>query len=181
MKHTGGKGERPLFLSFRQLCGLGFLGCAGAMGFALYLEHFRHLEPCAMCIFQRVAMIFTAIVFLAGALHAPRGGGRRAYAIAAALTALAGVGIAARHVWLQSLPPDLVPACGPTLDYMLQLMPFDEVVQFVLKGDGECAKINAEFLGVGLPAWTLLTFIGLALFALAMPVVATKPDRSANR
>lgn len=168
-------------LSFRQLCALGFLGCAGAMAFALYLEHFRHLEPCAMCIFQRVAMIFSGLVFLAGAIHGPKTGGRRAYAIVAALFALAGVGIAARHVWLQSLPPDLVPACGPTLDYMMQLMPFDEVVQFVLKGDGECAKINAEFLGVGLPAWTLFTFIGLTLFALAMPRVARPPEKAGRK
>jgi disulfide bond formation protein DsbB len=164
--------------SFRQLCALGFLACVGAMAFALYLEHFRHLEPCAMCIFQRVAMIASALVFLAGAVHGPRAGGRRAYAIAAGLTALAGVGLAGRHVWLQSLPPDQVPACGPTLDYMLGLLPFDEVVQLVLKGDGECAKINASWLGVSLPAWTLLTFIGLALFALAMPALAKKAGKA---
>jgi disulfide bond formation protein DsbB len=164
------------FLTYRQLCALGFAGCAGAMAFALYLEHFRHLEPCAMCIFQRVAMIFTGLVFLAGAVHGPKAAGRRAYAIAAGLTALAGVGIAARHVWLQSLPPDQVPACGPTLDYMMQLFPFEEVVKLVLNGDGECAKINAEFLGIGLPAWTMLTFIALALYALAMPWAARKPE-----
>lgn len=164
--------------SFRQLCVLGFLGCAGAMAFALYLEHFRHLEPCAMCIFQRVAMIATAFVFLAGAIHGPQAGGRRAYAIGAGITALVGVGMAARHVWLQSLPPDQVPDCGPTLDYMMELLPFDQVVQLVLKGDGECAKINASWLGVSLPAWTLLTFIGIALFALAMPAVAKKVGKS---
>lgn len=168
----------PTPFSFRQLCALGFLGCVGAMAFALYLEHFRHLEPCAMCIFQRVAMIFTALVFLAGAIHGPKAGGRRGYAIGAGLTALAGVGIAARHVWLQSLPPDQVPACGPTLDYMMQLFPFEEVVKLVLKGDGECAKISAEFLGVGLPAWTMLTFIALALYALAMPWAARKTEKS---
>lgn len=162
-------------VSFRHLCALGFLGCVGAMAFALYLEHFRHLEPCAMCVFQRVSMIFTGLAFLAGASHGPSGiAGRRAYSYVAALFALTGVAIAGRHVWLQSLPPDLVPACGPTLDYMLDLLPFDEVVQLVLKGDGECARINAEFLLISLPAWTLLTFIALVAYALAMPRLARK-------
>lgn len=161
-------------LPFRALCALGFAACAVAMAFALYLEHFRHLEPCAMCIFQRIAMIATGLAFLAGALHGPRAGGRWAYAVLAAVAAGAGIGIAGRHVWLQSLPPDQVPACGPTLDYMLGMLPWREVVEIVLKGDGECAKINAAWLGVALPAWTLLAFVGLALYALAAPILARK-------
>ena len=161
------------FLTFRQLCALGVLGFLGSMGFALYLEHVRHLQPCSMCVFQRVAMIAMGVVFLAGTVHGPKGMlGRRAYAVLAALCALAGVGLAARHVWLQSLPPDLVPACGPTLDYMMEILPFKEVVETVLKGDGDCANINAQWLGISLPAWTLLAFIGFALYALAMPRLA---------
>jgi disulfide bond formation protein DsbB len=168
------------FPTFRQLCALGFLGCCGGMAFALYLEHFRHLEPCAMCIFQRVAMIAAGFVFLAGAIHGPKGlRGQRVYSRLAALASLAGIGLAARHVWLQSLPPDQVPACGPTLDYMMEILPFKEVVEMVLKGDGECAKINAEFLMISLPAWTLLAFIGFAAFALAMPRLARTPDTTA--
>lgn len=163
------------FFSFRQLAALGFLGTCAAMGFALYLEHFRHLMPCAMCIFQRVAMMAAGVAFLAGAIHGPKGlAGRRVYSYLAALASLAGIGIAARHVWLQSLPPDQVPACGPTLDYMMQILPWKEVVETVLKGEGECAKINAEFLMISLPAWTLLTFIGFVAYALAMPALARK-------
>jgi protein dithiol:quinone oxidoreductase len=160
--------------TFRQLFALGFAACAGAMAFALYLQHGLGLEPCPLCVFQRVAMIAAGIVFLAGAIHGPKGTGRWIYAAFAALAAGAGIGVAGRHVWLQSLPPDQVPACGPTLDYLMGMLPWREVIETVLKGDGECAKVAGQWLGIGLPAWTLLGFIALALLALVSPVLARK-------
>ncbi|MEW6166701.1 MAG: disulfide bond formation protein B [Pseudomonadota bacterium] len=163
--------------SFRFLGFLGFLACVAGMAFALYLEHFRNYEPCPMCIFQRVAMIAAGLVFLAGALHGPRGGGRWVYAGLAALASAAGAAVAGRHVWLQSLPPDQVPACGPTLDYLLGMLPVMEVITMVLKGDGNCAKIDAQWLGISLPGWTLIAFVVLALYALAMPVIARAAQR----
>jgi len=147
------------------------------MAFALVLQHFFGLEPCPLCVVQRVAMIATAVVFLAGALHAPRGApGRWAYAGLAALTAAAGAGVAARHVWLQNLPPDQVPACGPTLDYLLDMLPLTEVLVTLLRGDGNCAIIDAQWLGISLPGWTLVAFVGLTLFALLTPIVARKEN-----
>jgi protein dithiol:quinone oxidoreductase len=151
--------------SYRLLCFLGFLGCVIGLAFALYLQHFQGYEPCPMCIFQRVAMGAAGVFFLLGALHAPTGGGRWVYAGLAGLAAIGGALIAARHVWLQNLPADQVPACGPTLDYLLGMLPVMEVVQMVLKGDGNCAKIDAQWLGLSLPAWTLVAFIGLGLWA----------------
>jgi disulfide bond formation protein DsbB len=127
-----------------------------------------------MCIFQRIAMIVSGLFFLLGALAGPKGGGRWAWALLAALAALIGSGISARQVWLQSLPADQVPACGPTLDYLMKVMPLKRVVTYVLKGEGSCAKIDAQWLGIALPEWTLFAFIGLALFALAMPLLARR-------
>lgn len=164
---------------YRWLNLLGFLGCVGGLAFALYLQHFRGYEPCPFCIFQRVAMLATGLVFLAAALHGPRAAGRWGYAIIAAVSASVGAGIAARHVWLQNLPPDQVPACGPTLDYLLDMMPLQDVVMTVLRGDGNCAKIDAQWLGISLPGWTLIAFIALALFALLTPVLA-KSSRTAT-
>lgn len=161
-------------IPFRQLFALGFLGCVAGMAFALYLEHFQGLEPCPLCVFQRVALIATGMVFLAGAIHGPRAWGRWAYAAGAAVAAGAGIGLAWRHVWLQGLPPDQVPACGPTLDYLMDMLPLREVVDLVLKGDGECAKVDGRFLGLSLPGWTLVAFVGFALYALAAPMLARK-------
>jgi disulfide bond formation protein DsbB len=158
----------------RWLFALGFAACAGGMAFVLYLEHYEGLEPCPLCVFQRVAMVAAGLAFLAGALHAPRGAGRWIYGGLAALAAGAGAGIAAQHVRLQNLPPDQVPSCGPTLDYLMDILPFTEVVTTVLKGDGNCAVIDWSLFGLSLPGWGLVAFAGLALLALAAPLIARK-------
>ena len=159
----------------RWLYALGAAACVGGMAFVvLYIQLVLGLEPCPMCVFQRVAMVATGLVFLAGAAHAPRGAGRWVYSGLAALTAGAGAGIAARHVWLQGLPPDQVPACGPTLEYLMDMLPFLEVVRTLLRGDGNCAVIDWTFLGLSLPGWSLVGFTGLALYALAGPVLSRK-------
>ncbi len=141
------------------------MACSGAMAFALYLEHFRHLAPCALCVLQRVAMIAAGLIFLAGAIHGARSIGRVLYSGMAGMAALVGAGIAGRHVWLQSLPPDQVPACGPPLDHLMKIMPWNDALAFVLKGEGNCAVIDAQWLGVSLPGWTLVGFVLLVLWA----------------
>lgn len=161
-------------LNFRVLSLGGFLACVVGLAFALYLQHFKGYEPCPMCIFQRVAMAGAGVFFLLGALHGPRAGGRWVYGLLAALASAGGAAIAGRHVWLQSLPADQVPACGPTLDYLLGMLPVMEVVTMVLKGDGNCAKIDAAWLGLSLPTWTLVTFVGFTLYALALPLLARR-------
>lgn len=136
-----------------------------AMGYALYLQHFEYLNPCPLCIFQRVAVISVGAMAFIGGVHNPKGFGRRIYAGLALIAALIGAAIAGRHVWLQNLPPDKVPACGPGLDYWLDTFPLQEVIQKVFHGSGECATIDWSFLGITLPGMTLLLFIGLAVLA----------------
>lgn len=164
--------------SYRLLSFLGFLGCVAGLAFALYLQHFKGFEPCPMCIFQRVAMAAAGVFFLLGAIHGPKDAGRWVYAGLAGLGAIVGALIAGRHVWLQNLPADQVPACGPTLDYLMGMLPVMEVVQMVLKGDGNCAKIDAQWLGLSLPAWTLVAFIGFALWALLTVVIPMMSQRA---
>lgn len=156
----------------RSVFGLGFAAAAAALAFAYYLEFVHGLEPCPLCIFQRVAMAGTGLVFLAGAVHGPAGWGRWVHGSLAALAASAGAAIAGRHVWLQSLPEDQVPACGPDLNYLLDVLPWQEVMVKILRGDAACADIDASFLGLSLPAWTLVAFVLLALWAIAGTVVS---------
>ena len=80
---------------------------------------------------------------------------------------LVGAAIAARHVWIQNLPPDQVPECGPTLDYMLEVFPLGEALTMVFTGSGECAEVLWTFLGLSMPAWALLCFLGLTIVGLA--------------
>ena len=137
----------------------GFLACAGMMAFALYAQYGLGLEPCPLCVFQRVAMMTLGIVFLIATLHNVGGMGRAAYAGLLAMVALAGAGVAGRHVWLQTLPKDQVPACGPGLDFMLDTFPLAEVLSIVLSGSGECAEVSWRLLGLTMPAWTFIAFV----------------------
>lgn len=156
----------PLAWSFRWQFLAGLLSCAGLLGYALYVQYQMFLDPCPLCVFQRIAFIGMALVFLLGALHAPAARGRKAYGILAVIPALFGIGVAGRHVWLQSLPPEQVPACGPGLEYMLDAFPLGEALAMVFRGSGECAEVDWSFLGLSMPAWTLAWYGLLAGWAL---------------
>jgi disulfide bond formation protein DsbB len=141
-----------------------FLACAGMMAFALFLQHYRYLNPCPLCIFQRVCVITVGGVALLAALHNPKSTlGIRVYGALSTLAALAGLAIAARHAYIQALPPSEVPTCGPGLNFMLDSMPFTQVLQKVLFGSGECALVDWSLLGISLPAWVAIACAGLAL------------------
>ena len=140
----------------------GFAVCCGLMGFALFAQHVLLLDPCPLCVFQRVAVISIGIIFLVAALHNPHGAGRIVYGVLLALAAGGGAAVAGRHAWLQQLPPDQVPSCGPGLDYMLDTLPFTEVLSKVFRGSGECAEIVWQFLGLSMPGWVLVWMIFIA-------------------
>lgn len=145
---------------------LALLACLFAMAGALYLQHVDGLEPCPLCIFQRVGVIAAALVLLVAAVHGPKRVGVRIYGLLTGLAAIGGGAVSIRHIWLQNLPPDQVPACGPGLEYMLDVFPLQNVVQQVLAGSGECAELDWSFLGLSLPAWSLVVFSGLLAVAL---------------
>lgn len=150
----------PLAWSFRAQFALGVVLCASLLGYALFVQYGLFLDPCPLCILQRVAFFALGVIFLVGALHSPGALGRKVYGVLASLAAAAGIGIAGRHVWLQSLPPDQVPDCGPGLNYMLETMPFASALNKVLQGSGECAAVDWTFLGFSMPFWSLVWFVG---------------------
>lgn len=153
--------------SFRAQFLTGAAICAALLGFAIYSQRNLLLEPCPLCILQRVAFMALGLAFVVGGLHAPHGmGGRRAYGVLAALAALGGALVASRHLWLQALPPDQVPACGPGLAYLLEAFPLADVVKQVFTGSGECAKVDWTFLGLAMPGWTLIWYVLLGAGAL---------------
>ena len=134
---------------------LGFGACAGMLGYAFFSQFVLKLEPCPLCIFQRIGVLAMGLVFLAAFLHDPQTGGRRVYAALMALASGVTVAIAVRHLYIQSLPPGTVPACGASLKFMLKVRPLNEVLSRVLNGSGECAIVNWRFLGLTMPAWVL--------------------------
>jgi len=143
-----------------------FLLALVSMVFALFLQQHDHLEPCPLCIFQRVAVMAAGAVALVAALHNPAALGRRLYAVLTLLAVLGGIGVAGRQVWLQHLPADQIPECGPGLNYWLNTFPLTDVIQKVLRGSGECAIVDWTFLGFSLPEMTTALFSGMAVVVL---------------
>lgn len=143
-----------------------FVTCAAVLLAALYMQHVMGLVPCYLCIVQRVFFVATGAVALVAALHNPGTAGIRVYGTLTALAAIGGGGFAIRQLWLQSLPEDQVPACGPPADYLFDTFSFGEVLPLLLKGDGNCAKVDWTFLGLSIAGWSLVVFAGLALLAL---------------
>lgn len=161
----------------RVFVGLVLLALIAMLFARLYLQAFLGLEACPLCMAQRVFVVSWGVIALIAAVHNPRSWGIQVYAALCGLAAWAGAGVAARHVWLQHLPADQVPACGPSLDYMLENLPFREMLSIVLAGDGNCAKIDWTFLGFSIPEQTLAVFCIALLLCLWQ---AVRVPRSKN-
>jgi disulfide bond formation protein DsbB len=145
---------------------LGFAACAGLLAYAYYAQMVLHLEPCPLCIFQRVGVFALGVIFLIAAAHDPVGWGRRVYAVLLGAAALGVIGVAVRHLYIQSLPEGSIPACGASLDFMLKVFSLSEVLVKVLTGSGECAKVTWSFLGLAMPAWVLIAALALGAYGL---------------
>jgi len=154
---------RWLGLTRRQINGLGAAACAGMMGFALFAQHVLGLEPCPLCILQRVGAVSLGLVFLLAALHGAGTVGARVWAVVILVTALVSASVSARHVWIQNLPADQVPACGPGLDYLLDVFGLAEGLKMVFHGSGECAEVVWSLFGLSMPAWVFICFAVLGL------------------
>ncbi|MGA7540507.1 MAG: disulfide bond formation protein B [Steroidobacteraceae bacterium] len=141
----------------------GFLICAGLIAYALYAQFELGLDPCPLCIFQRIGIAALGVVLLIAALHNPRRWGARVYAVLIALAAGATIAVAARQLYIQHLPPGAIPSCGAPLSVMLKFMPLTALIRRVLSGSGECGVINWTFLGLAMPAWVLIWAAGLGL------------------
>ena len=148
----------------RQINFAGFLICAGLIAYALYAQFHLGLDPCPLCIFQRIGIVAVGVIFLIAALHNPRSWGSRVYGVLVAIAALATVAVAARQLYIQHLPPGAIPSCGAPLSMMMKFMPLTAVIRKVLTGSGECGIVNWTFLGLAMPAWVLIwaAFLGAA-------------------
>ncbi|MEH6629041.1 MAG: disulfide bond formation protein B [Motiliproteus sp.] len=153
---------------YRLLNLFGFLICSAAIGFAVvYLQGQLGLEPCPLCTAARLFILIQGLLFLLAFVHNPRQLGQRSYALLGVIAGALGIGVSARHIWLQSLPADKVPECGPGLDYLLQSFPLADALKIILNGSGECATVQWQLLGLTLPQQTLMLFSLLILILFA--------------
>lgn len=155
-----------------------WLGCSALIAIALFMQYQMELIPCALCMTQRVFIIAIGIVALAAWIHQPSGKTAYAYPAVGIILAIIGGAFSSRHIWLQNLPEDLVPACGPSLSYLMETVPFMEAISVLLQGDGNCAKTSWSLLGLTIPGWTLVAFIGLCLMNIFILIRSAKTEKS---
>jgi len=158
------------FLGSRRIGNLiGFLACAGLLAFGYYLQFVVGLEPCPLCIIQRLFLAAVGIAFLVAAIHHPAGrAGAGLYGGVIALFAAGGLAVAARHVWLQHLPAEKRPACGPALDYLISAFGPIEGLGRVLRGSGECGVVDWTLLSFSIPEWTLAAFLAFMVWSIVL-------------
>ena len=155
------------YASYKMLNILGAFVCGALLLIAVfYFQNYLGLEPCYLCVTQRVFVALTGIIFLTAALHNPSSYGHKIYAGLSLLTAVTGAYFSVKQLWLQSLPEDNIPSCGPPVDYLFEAFPMSEVFYMLLQGDGNCAKVQWEFLYISMPGWVLISFIVLSLLGL---------------
>ncbi|NRA41174.1 MAG: disulfide bond formation protein B [Pseudomonadales bacterium] len=133
------------------------------LGFGYYLQYVKDLEPCPLCMTQRIAFYAVAIISLAALISPKSQFIQHFWAAFGGIFALLGAAVAGRQIWLQSLPEDQIPACGPSFEFIIDRFPLSEAISILLKGTGDCAEKVWSFLGLNIPDWSLLAFIGLAL------------------
>jgi disulfide bond formation protein DsbB len=149
----------------RSAFALGALICAVLLAYGYYLQYVQGLNPCPLCMVQRLFFYAVGIVCVIAAVHGPGRTGAAVYATLMGLFALGGAAIASRQVWLQHLPPDKVPQCGPDLFFMLENFPLSQALKKLVQGSGECAAVDWTFLGLSIAEWSLAWFVALAVYA----------------
>ena len=154
-----------MLTTYRSRWGWGALIALLGMAYAFYAEHSLELAPCNLCMLQRFALVSLGLVYLAAFLHNPSTWGRWIYGLLSVAASMIGIGVAGRHVWLQQLPEHQVPACGLDFDYLMASYPLLESILYILEGSGDCAEVKWAFIGLSMPSWVLLMFLGYAVLS----------------
>ncbi|GAA6134654.1 disulfide bond formation protein B [Oceaniserpentilla sp. 4NH20-0058] len=151
-----------------------FLSCAALLATAYYFEYVLYMDPCPLCMMQRIAVLLVGLTGLAGFLFGGNLIARTVFAVLIVLSGILGISVAGRHAWIQSLPADQVPTCGPSLEYMVDTLPWAEVLTVMLRGNGNCADSHWSFIGLSMPQWMLVWFVGFVLAGLYLLLTTKK-------
>ena len=154
-------------ISNRNIFLLAFISCISLIGAAYYFEYVLYLDPCPLCMMQRIAVLLVGLVALVG-FFVKTDGAHVIVSVLMGLAAIFGISVAGRHIWIQNLPADQVPTCGPSLEYMVDTLPWAEVLSIMLRGNGNCADLQWSFLGLSMPTWVLLWFVGFVVLSIAL-------------
>ena len=161
------------FLSARRFHGLVAFAACALLAVAFYMEYQMGLEPCPLCMLQRIVFFCVGVVSLVSALTASEKA-RKVFSWIVVVLSFVGAALAIRHLYLQSLPMDELPACLPGLSYMFEVFPWQEIMQAMVMGTGECGDVVWTLLGISIPGWTLVAFVGMAIVNIIIALRANK-------
>lgn len=141
---------------------IGFIACFGLVGLALWIQTRYNLDPCPLCISQRIVFMSLGMLFLLAAIlnRYPK-----FFAVLQVVLALGGAGVAVRHWWIQAHRESMIADCGVGFDYMFENFPLEKALKLVFKGTGDCAAIDWTFLGLTIPQMSLIGFVGFGIYA----------------
>lgn len=154
-----------------------FLSCVALLASAYVFEYVYYMDPCPLCIMQRIAVLLVGLAGFTGFLLASNTVARTVTSGFMLLASVLGLAVAGRHVWIQSLPADQVPTCGPSLEYMVDTLPWAEVLSVMLRGNGNCADSHWSFIGLSMPQWVLVWFVGFAIVGIYLLLTAKKQQK----
>ena len=124
-----------------------------------------YYDPCPLCILQRWAFGFIALCGLVLLIPNLYPLINKIILFIACLLSLGGGMIAGRQIYLQHLPADQIPTCAPPMDFLMDTLPFMELIQTILLGDGNCAEYQWRFI-FNFAEWALLFFVMLFVYNL---------------
>ncbi len=145
---------------------LGFVACFGLVGMALAIQTHYQLNPCPLCISQRIIFMGLGVLFLIKAFIKPSTLLSWLFTLLQVLTALGGAGVAIRHWWLTAHRSEMVADCGVGFDYMFDNFPLQKALKLIFRGTGDCAAIDWTFLGLSIPQMALIAFASMAAYAI---------------
>jgi len=164
-----------LFLNSKRFFVLLGATSLGLIIVALLFEHMLLLEPCLLCYAQRACVYLVILLSLVGFLHKNQSLIIfRSYISLAIAIIVCGISLSIRQLYLQNLPPELVPTCGPDIDYLFETLPILEVFMLAIRGDGNCAEVLWSFLGISIPGWLLVAFVALFIYAMVSLCISKK-------
>lgn len=147
-------------LNYRLTNALLFAAPTSLLAYGYYLQYFAGQEPCPLCMTQRICFYLIALFALLAIFNRRSLIAQRILASLGFIASATGLGVATRQLWLQSLPEDQVPACGPGFDYIINTFPLSEAVQIMFRGNGNCAEVTWTFLGLSIAGWAFIAFSG---------------------
>lgn len=163
-----------MFGSSARLFTLIFLVCVALLAYALYLQHWRNLDPCPWCVVQRLGFMLVGFIALVGALHRPGAIGTVFYSSLGFVAAGAGVAAAGYHVYLQADPARAAKCVGSPVERILDRLDIGSIIPPLLQYDGPCTLKPWSFLGLSIPEWALVWFVILSIAFLAIPIIARR-------